>query len=76
MSRALFVEDDRSLGAFAAERLVIEGLDVECGDTRSCGCGALEHMDLAIVDVSVARRIRFDLAPEIRGCSHTPIMCS
>jgi hypothetical protein len=33
-------------------------------------------MDLAIVDVSVARRIRFDLAPEIRGCSHTPIMCS
>ena len=76
MSRVLLVEDDRSLGKTLAERLVIEGLDVEWVETYAGAVAAARSRtwDLAIVDVMLPDGSGFDLAPEIRGRSHTPIM--
>ena len=53
MSRVLLVEDDRSLGKTLAERLVIEGLDVEWVETYAGAVAAARSStwDLAIVDV-------------------------
>ena len=76
MSRVLLVEDDRSLGKTLAERLVIEGLDVEWVETYAGAVAAARSStwDLAIVDVMLPDGSGFDLAPEIRGRSYTPIM--
>jgi DNA-binding response OmpR family regulator len=76
MSRVLLVEDDRSLGKTLAERLAIEGLDVEWVQTFASGQAKAraEQWDLAIVDVMLPDGSGFDLAPEIRRRSGTPIM--
>ena len=76
MSRVLLVEDDRSLGKTLAERLAIEGLDVEWVETYAGAVAAARSRtwDLAIVDVMLPDGSGFDLAPEIRGRSYTPIM--
>ena len=76
MSSVLLVEDDRSLGKTLAERLVIEGLDVEWVETYAGAVAAARSRtwDLAIVDVMLPDGSGFDLAPEIRGRSYTPIM--
>ena len=76
MSRVLLVEDDRSLGKTLAERLAIEGLEVEWVATYAGAVAAARAggWDLAIVDVMLPDGSGFDLAPEIRGRSRTPIM--
>src|SRR5688500_2487861 len=76
MSRVLLVEDDRSLGTVLAERLTIEGHDVQWVDTFKSAMAAArdERWDLAIVDVMLPDGSGFDLAPEMRRRSHTPIM--
>lgn len=76
MSRVLLVEDDRSLGKTLAERLTIEGLDVEWVETFASGQAAARagRWDLAIVDVMLPDGSGFDLAPEFRRHSRTPIM--
>ena len=76
MSRVLLVEDDRSLGKTLAERLTIEGLDVEWVETFASGQQAAraERWDLAIVDVMLPDGSGFDLAAEFRRHSQTPIM--
>ena len=76
MSRVLLVEDDRSLGKTLAERLAIEGLEVEWVETYAGAVAAAraQTWDLAIVDVMLPDGSGFDLAPEIRGRSYTPIM--
>jgi DNA-binding response OmpR family regulator len=76
MSRVLLVEDDRSLGTTLAERLVKEGLDVEWVETLASGrdAAARGSWDLAIVDVMLPDGSGFDLVPDIRGRSRTPIM--
>ncbi len=76
MSRVLLVEDDRSLGTVLAERLTIEGHDVQWVDTFAAAVtAARDHRwDLAIVDVMLPDGSGFDLAPEMRRRSHTPIM--
>ena len=76
MARVLLVEDDRSLGTTLAERLVIEGLDVQWVETLASGRDAARQggWDLAIVDVMLPDGSGFDLAPEIRRQSRTPIM--
>ena len=75
MSRVLLVEDDRSLGKTLAERLTREGIDVEWVETLASGLeAARQPWDLAIVDVMLPDGSGFDLAPEIRRRSLTPIM--
>ena len=76
MSRVLLVEDDRPLGKTLAERLVIEGLDVEWVQTYAAALAASREQtwDLAIVDVMLPDGSGFDLAPAIRGRAYTPIM--
>ena len=76
MSRVLLVEDDRSLGTVLAERLTIEGHDVQWVDTFTSAVAAArdQSWDLAIVDVMLPDGSGFDLAPEMRRRSHTPIM--
>jgi DNA-binding response OmpR family regulator len=76
MSRVLLVEDDRSLGKTLAERLAIEGLEVEWVETYAAATAAArgQRWDLAIVDVMLPDGSGFDLAPEIRRASRTPIM--
>ncbi len=76
MARVLLVEDDRSLGTTLAERLAKEGLDVRWAETFQAGRDAAlaESFDLAIVDVMLPDGSGFDLAPEIRKRSLTPIM--
>lgn len=76
MSRVLLVEDDRSLGKTLEERLIKEGLDVTWVDTLASGraAAAAGAWDLAIVDVMLPDGSGFDLAPEIRQRSFTPIM--
>ncbi len=76
MSRVLLVEDDRSLGKTLAERLAIEGLEVEWVETYAAARAAArdQRWDLAIVDVMLPDGSGFDLAPEIRRGSPTPIM--
>ena len=76
MARVLLVEDDRSLGTTLAERLGIEGLDVQWVETFAAGRAAAQQggWDLAIVDVMLPDGSGFDLAPEIRRESRTPIM--
>ena len=75
MSRVLLVEDDRSLGKTLAERLTKEGIDVEGVETLASGLAAAQQpWDLAIVDVMLPDGSGFDLAPEIRRRSLTPIM--
>ncbi len=76
MSRVLLVEDDRSLGKTLEERLVKEGLDVKWVETLASGraAAATGVWDLAIVDVMLPDGSGFDLAPEIRQRSLTPIM--
>ena len=76
MARVLLVEDDRSLGTTLAERLTIEGLDVQWVETLESGRAAARQggWDLAIVDVMLPDGSGFDLAPEIRRQSRTPIM--
>jgi DNA-binding response OmpR family regulator len=76
MSRVLLVEDDRSLGTVLAERLTREGHDVQWVDTFKAAVAAArdERWDLAIVDVMLPDGSGFDLAPEMRRRSHTPIM--
>jgi two-component system phosphate regulon response regulator PhoB len=76
MSRVLLVEDDRPLGKTLAERLAIEGLDVEWVQTYAAALAASRERtwDLAIVDVMLPDGSGFDLAPAIRGRSYTPIM--
>ena len=76
MSRVLLVEDDRSLGKTLEERLIKEGLDVKWVQTLSSGraAAAAGAWDLAIVDVMLPDGSGFDLAPEIRQRSLTPIM--
>ena len=77
MPRVLLVEDDRSLGRTLAERLEKEGLEVQWVD--DAGVGARRPLnsgpwDLAILDVMLPDGSGFDLAPEIRQRSRTPIM--
>ncbi len=76
MARVLLVEDDRPLGTTLAERLTIEGLDVQWVETLESGRAAARQggWDLAIVDVMLPDGSGFDLAPEIRRQSRTPIM--
>ena len=76
MSRVLLVEDDRSLGKTLAERLAKEGLDVEWVETLASGRSAVADgaWDLAIVDVMLPDGSGFDLVPDIRRRSRTPIM--
>jgi DNA-binding response OmpR family regulator len=76
MSRVLLVEDDRSLGKTLAERLTIEGLEVQWVETFASAQAAArdERWDLAIVDVMLPDGSGFDLAPEFRRHSQTPIM--
>lgn len=76
MSRVLLVEDDKSLGKTLAERLVIEGLEVEWVETYAAALAAAraQAWDVAIVDVMLPDGSGFDLAPEIRRTSRTPIM--
>lgn len=76
MSRVLLVEDDRSLGKTLAERLQKEGLDVQWVETLASGRSAVSQgtWDLAIVDVMLPDGSGFDLVPDIRRRSHTPIM--
>jgi len=76
MSRVLLVEDDRSLGKTLEERLIKEGLDVKWVQTLASGraAAAAGAWDLAIVDVMLPDGSGFDLAPEIRQRSLTPIM--
>lgn len=76
MPRVLLVEDDRSLGKTLQERLVKEGLDVKWVETLDSGraAAAAGGWDLAIVDVMLPDGSGFDLAPEIRRRSLTPIM--
>ena len=76
MSRVLLVEDDRSLGTVLAERLTIEGHEVQWVDTFKSAMAAAreERWDLAIVDVMLPDGSGFDLAPEMRRQSPTPIM--
>jgi len=76
MSRVLLVEDDRSLGQTLEERLIKEGLDVMRVETFALGraAAAAGPWDLAIVDVMLPDGSGFDLAPEIRKRSMTPIM--
>ncbi|HEX7283332.1 MAG TPA: response regulator, partial [Vicinamibacterales bacterium] len=75
MSRVLLVEDDRSLGKTLAERLAKEGIDVQWVETLASGRQAAQQpWDLAIVDVMLPDGSGFDLAPEIRRRSLTPIM--
>jgi DNA-binding response OmpR family regulator len=75
MSRVLLVEDDRSLGRTLAERLAKDGIDVEWVETLASGkAAAHQRWDLAIVDVMLPDGSGFDLAPEIRRRSLTPIM--
>jgi len=76
MPRVLLVEDDRSLGKTLAERLIKEGLDVKWVDTFASGrvAAGAGGWDLAIVDVMLPDGSGFDLAPEIRQRSLTPIM--
>jgi DNA-binding response OmpR family regulator len=76
MSRVLLVEDDRSLGKTLAERLQKEGLDVQWVETLASGRSAVSQgaWDLAIVDVMLPDGSGFDLVPDIRRRSRTPIM--
>lgn len=76
MSRVLLVEDDRSLGKTLAERLQKEGLDVQWVETLALGRRAAGQgsWDLAIVDVMLPDGSGFDLVPDIRRRSPTPIM--
>lgn len=76
MSRVLLVEDDRSLGKTLEERLIKEGLEVRWVETLASGreAAATQPWDLAIVDVMLPDGSGFDLAPEIRQRSLTPIM--
>lgn len=76
MSRVLLVEDDHSLGKTLEERLIKEGLDVTWVDTLASGraAAAAGAWDLAIVDVMLPDGSGFDLAPQIRQRSLTPIM--
>lgn len=76
MSRVLLVEDDRSLGKTLAERLQKEGLDVQWVETLALGRSAAGQgsWDLAIVDVMLPDGSGFDLVPDIRRRSPTPIM--
>ena len=76
MSRVLLVEDDRSLGTVLAERLTIEGHEVQWVDTFESAIAAARggRWDLAIVDVMLPDGSGFDLAPEMRRQSRTPIM--
>ena len=76
MSRVLLVEDDQSLGRTLAEQLAREGLEVEWVDTYASALDAARDRswDLAIVDVMLPDGSGFDLAPEIRRRSYTPIM--
>lgn len=76
MARVLLIEDDRSLGQTLEERLVKEGLEVKWVDTFAGGKAeaAAGPWDLAIVDVMLPDGSGFDLAPEIRKRSTTPIM--
>jgi DNA-binding response OmpR family regulator len=76
MSRVLLVEDDQSLGKTLAERLVKEGLDVQWVETLASGRNAVAAgaWDLAIVDVMLPDGSGFDLVPDIRRRSNTPIM--
>ena len=76
MSRVLLVEDDRSLGKTLAERLHKEGLDVQWVETLASGRSAAAQgaWDLAIVDVMLPDGSGFDLVPDIRRRSRTPIM--
>jgi len=76
MSRVLLVEDDRSLGKTLAERLAIEGHEVEWVETFAAATAAARarRWDLAILDVMLPDGSGFDLAPEIRRQAPTPIM--
>jgi DNA-binding response OmpR family regulator len=76
MARVLLIEDDRSLGQTLEERLIKEGLEVKWVDTFAGGkaAAAAGPWDLAIVDVMLPDGSGFDLAPEIRKRSTTPIM--
>lgn len=76
MARVLLVEDDQSLGQTLEERLIKDGLDVKWVDTLAGGraAAAAGPWDLAIVDVMLPDGSGFDLAPEIRQRSTTPIM--
>jgi DNA-binding response OmpR family regulator len=76
MARVLLVEDDRSLGTTLAERLAIEGLEVKWVESYAAAVAAAAGggWDLAIVDVMLPDGSGFDLAPEIRRRSQTPIM--
>jgi two-component system phosphate regulon response regulator PhoB len=76
MARVLLIEDDRSLGQTLEERLIKEGLEVKWVDTFAGGKAeaAAGPWDLAIVDVMLPDGSGFDLAPEIRKRSTTPIM--
>jgi len=76
MSSVLLVEDDKSLGRTLSEQLVKEGLEVQWVDTYASALHAARgrKWDLAIVDVMLPDGSGFDLAPEIRRLSYTPIM--
>lgn len=76
MSRVLLVEDDRSLGKTLAERLAIEGHEVEWVETFAAATAAARERrwDLAILDVMLPDGSGFELAPEIRRQAPTPIM--
>jgi DNA-binding response OmpR family regulator len=76
MARVLLIEDDHSLGQTLEERLIKEGLEVKWVDTFAGGRAeaAAGPWDLAIVDVMLPDGSGFDLAPEIRKRSTTPIM--
>lgn len=76
MARVLLIEDDHSLGQTLEERLIKEGLEVKWVDTfaDARAQAAAGPWDLAIVDVMLPDGSGFDLAPEIRKRSTTPIM--
>ena len=76
MPRVLLIEDDRSLGKTLEERLIKEGLEVRWVETLASARAAAADgaWDLAIVDVMLPDGSGFDLAPEIRQRSRTPIM--
>ena len=76
MPRVLLVEDDRSLGTTLAERLEREKVDVTWVETLAAARTAVasKTWDLAIIDVMLPDGSGFDLTPELRKRSLTPIM--
>jgi len=76
MPRVLLVEDDRSLGTTLAERLSRTGVEVKWVETMADARAAVasQTWDLAVIDVMLPDGSGFDLTPEIRRRSITPIM--